>query len=120
MKRTLLIMTMLSCICIAIANVDRPVRMEIDGARGQPEMVVGMNVEMVVPGVIETNRKERDVDSWRYSNVILNTATSIENITANAEPDKVRWRSWKGNIKGTKNIAKNIHASTGNRVRWLC
>lgn len=127
MKGKLLILTMLSCICIAIANVDqRPARTEVDGARGQPDGVTAMiNVESPVPGVIETNRKERDVDSWRYSNVnvYLSAENSTENVTANvanAGNSKVRWRSVKGNIKSTKNIANNIRANSGNRVRWLC
>lgn len=128
MKGTLLILTMLSCVCIAIANVDqRPVRTQTDElARGSPDGVaMVMNVEMPVPGVIETNRKERDVDSWRYSNeiIMLSAENSIENVTANvtnAGNSKVRWRSVKRNIKSTKNIANNIRANSGNRVRWLC
>ena len=96
MKKFLMIM-MLSCICLAVANIDRHKQTNVDElARGQP--IVGTVAEIVsvpMPGIIETYHKERDVDSWCATAIYYNKtvkSTIAKSKTAPEYDDRVGWR----------------------------
>ena len=97
--RKILIIMMLSCVCIAIASADnRPTQTNIDElARGQPIVgVVTENATVPMPGVIEMNRKTRDVDVTgytNYNNYQSKKNTIAGNKTSPSYPDRVGWRS---------------------------
>ena len=99
-KIRFLLLTMLSCVCIAIASTDRPQYTNIDKlARGQPVTSVGVvadNAVAPMPSIIELNRKTRDVDVSRYNISNYNTKSSKNepagNKTSPSYPDRVGWR----------------------------
>lgn len=99
MKRMkILMLLMFSCVCMAIASIDRPTQTNLDDlARGQP--VVGVNVETVsapMPTATETNRKTRDVDvkSYKISNYNKTIkSSSAGNKTSPDYSDRVGWKS---------------------------
>lgn len=119
MKLKALIVMMLGCICVAIAGVDRSTgQTNIDElARGQPtidvvaEIPSTYNVEVydsksattygtvtsegTLPGNIEVNRKERDVDTdARLLNKVYNIKhpARIKEHPSRKYKDRVGWR----------------------------